>query len=155
MPIVKIKPTSNGRRAVVKVVNPQLHKGEPHAPLLEKKGKVDGRNNYGRITVRHRGGAHKRHYRVIDFKRDKDGIVGFLGTHARTDTVMAGPFEAISPFIGRNLIELYENALRSAGLQMYWFHVTPGEWQNTVDRSEFAKKIEQLEDGSTIYRRTL
>ncbi len=76
MPIVKVKPTSNGRRAVVKVVSPHLHKGQPHAPLLEKKDKVDGRNNYGRITVRHRGGAHKRHYRVIDFKRDKDGIVG-------------------------------------------------------------------------------
>jgi large subunit ribosomal protein L2 len=76
MPIVKIKPTSNGRRAVVKVVNPDLHKGEPHAPLLEKKAKVDGRNSYGRITVRHRGGAHKRHYRLIDFKRDKDGIAG-------------------------------------------------------------------------------
>jgi len=76
MPIVKVKPTSNGRRAVVKVTTPQLHKGEPHAPLLEKKSKVNGRNNYGRITVRHRGGAHKRHYRVIDFKRDKDGVVG-------------------------------------------------------------------------------
>jgi large subunit ribosomal protein L2 len=76
MPIVKIKPTSNGRRAVVKVVNPDLHKGEPHAPLLEKKAKVDGRNSYGRITVRHRGGAHKRHYRLIDFKRDKDGVTG-------------------------------------------------------------------------------
>jgi large subunit ribosomal protein L2 len=78
MPIVKIKPTSNGRRAVVKVVSPGLHKGEPYAPLLEKKAKVDGRNNYGRITVRHRGGAHKRHYRVIDFKRDKDGIAGTI-----------------------------------------------------------------------------
>jgi large subunit ribosomal protein L2 len=76
MPIVKVKPTSNGRRAVVKITNPQLHKGAPHAPLLEKKDKVDGRNNHGRITVRHRGGAHKRHYRVIDFKRDKDGVVG-------------------------------------------------------------------------------
>ncbi len=78
MPIVKVKPTSNGRRAVVKVVSPHLHKGQPHAPLLEKKEKIDGRNNYGRITVRHRGGAHKRHYRVIDFKRDKDGIVGLI-----------------------------------------------------------------------------
>jgi len=76
MPIVKVKPTSNGRRAVVKVTTPHLHKGEPHAPLLEKKSKVNGRNNYGRITVRHRGGAHKRHYRLVDFKRDKDGVVG-------------------------------------------------------------------------------
>ena len=76
MAIVKVKPTSNGRRAMVKVVNPDLHKGEPYAPLLEKKDKIDGRNNAGRICVRHRGGAHKRRYRVIDFKRDKDGIPG-------------------------------------------------------------------------------
>jgi large subunit ribosomal protein L2 len=76
MPIVKLKPTSNGRRATVKVVNPNLHKGEPFAPLLEKKAKINGRNNLGRVCVRHRGGAHKRHYRVIDFKRDKDGVPG-------------------------------------------------------------------------------
>jgi large subunit ribosomal protein L2 len=76
MPIAKVKPTSAGRRAVVKVVNPDLHKGEPHAPLLEKKAKINGRNNYGRVTVRHRGGGHKRHYRVVDFRRDKDGIAG-------------------------------------------------------------------------------
>ena len=76
MPIAKVKPTSAGRRAVVKVVNPDLHKGEPHAPLLEKKAKINGRNNLGRVTVRHRGGAHKRHYRLVDFKRDKDGIAG-------------------------------------------------------------------------------
>jgi large subunit ribosomal protein L2 len=74
MPIVKVKPTSNGHRATVKVIHPDLHKGEPHAPLLEKKAKVNGRNNHGRVTVRHRGGAHKRHYRMIDFKRDKDGV---------------------------------------------------------------------------------
>ncbi len=76
MPIAKVKPTSAGRRSVVKIVNPDLHKGEPHAPLLEKKAKINGRNNHGRVTVRHRGGAHKRHYRVVDFKRDKDGIAG-------------------------------------------------------------------------------
>jgi large subunit ribosomal protein L2 len=76
MAIVKVKPTSAGRRSMVKVVNPDLHKGEPFAPLLEKKAKIDGRNNAGRICVRHRGGAQKRHYRVIDFKRDKDGIPG-------------------------------------------------------------------------------
>ena len=74
MPIIKLKPTSNGRRAQIRVVNPELHKGEPYAPLLEKKGKINGRNNAGRICVRHRGGGHKRHYRVVDFKRDKDGI---------------------------------------------------------------------------------
>ncbi|NNC54322.1 MAG: 50S ribosomal protein L2 [Pseudomonadales bacterium] len=74
MPIIKSKPTSPGRRFVVRVVNPDLHKGAPHAPLLEKKSKSGGRNNAGRITTRHRGGGHKQHYRVVDFKRRKDGI---------------------------------------------------------------------------------
>ncbi len=74
MPIVKRKPTSAGRRFVVSVVNPDLHKGSPYAPLLEKKSKSGGRNNNGRITTRHIGGGHKQHYRIIDFKRNKDGI---------------------------------------------------------------------------------
>ena len=74
MPIVKVRPTSAGRRGLVKVVHPGLHKGAPFAALVEKKAKIDGRNNAGRVSVRHRGGAHKRHYRLIDFKRDKDGI---------------------------------------------------------------------------------
>jgi large subunit ribosomal protein L2 len=75
MALVKVKPTSPGRRGVVKVVNPDLHKGAPYAPLLEKKTSQAGRNNNGRITVRHQGGGHKQHYRVVDFKRnDKDGI---------------------------------------------------------------------------------
>jgi large subunit ribosomal protein L2 len=76
MPLVKLKPTSPGRRFVVRVVNPELHKGDPYAPLLEKKSKSGGRNNNGRITTRHIGGGHKQHYRVIDFKRNKDGITG-------------------------------------------------------------------------------
>ena len=76
MAILKAKPTSPGRRFVVQVTNPDLHKGEPYAPLLEKKSRSGGRNNQGRITTRHRGGGHKQHYRVIDFKRDKDGIAG-------------------------------------------------------------------------------
>jgi large subunit ribosomal protein L2 len=74
MALVKVKPTSPGRRAVVKVVNPDLHKGEPHAPLLSKKSSIAGRNNHGRITVRHQGGGHKQHYRMVDFRRNKDGI---------------------------------------------------------------------------------
>ena len=74
MAIVKSKPTSAGRRHVVRVVSEDLHKGAPHAPLLEKKSKKGGRNNNGRITTRHIGGGHKQHYRVIDFKRNKDGI---------------------------------------------------------------------------------
>lgn len=74
MPLVKSKPTSPGRRFVVKVVNPDLYKGDPYAPLLEKKSKSGGRNNTGRITTRHVGGGHKQHYRVVDFRRNKDGI---------------------------------------------------------------------------------
>ena len=76
MPIVKTKPTSPGRRFVVKVVNPDLYKGGPYKPLLEKKTKTGGRNNAGRVTTRHVGGGHKQHYRVVDFKRNKDGVVG-------------------------------------------------------------------------------
>ncbi len=74
MPVVKRKPTSPGRRHVVSVVNPDLHKGAPYAPLLEKKSKSGGRNNTGRITTRHVGGGHKQHYRIIDFKRNKDAV---------------------------------------------------------------------------------
>lgn len=74
MAIVKCKPTSAGRRFVVKVVNSDLHKGAPYAPLLEKQSKSGGRNNNGRITTRHRGGGHKQHYRLVDFRRNKDGI---------------------------------------------------------------------------------
>ncbi|MBI2307009.1 MAG: 50S ribosomal protein L2 [Rhodocyclales bacterium] len=74
MALVKVKPTSPGRRAVVKVVNPNLHKGKPFAGLVESQSKNAGRNNNGRITVRHQGGGHKQHYRVVDFKRNKDGI---------------------------------------------------------------------------------
>jgi large subunit ribosomal protein L2 len=74
MPLMKVKPTSPGRRALVKVVTPDLHKGEPHWPLVEKQNRGSGRNNQGRVTMRHKGGGHKQHYRVIDFRRDKDGI---------------------------------------------------------------------------------
>ncbi|MAA95528.1 MAG: 50S ribosomal protein L2 [Rheinheimera sp.] len=74
MALVKCKPTSPGRRHVLKVVNPDLYKGKPYAPLLEKNVKTGGRNNNGRITTRHIGGGHKQHYRLVDFKRTKDGI---------------------------------------------------------------------------------
>ena len=74
MSVIKRKPTSPGRRFVVSVVTPDLHKGAPYAPLLATKKKSGGRNSNGRITVRHIGGGHKQHYRIIDFKRDKDGI---------------------------------------------------------------------------------
>ncbi len=74
MAIVKSKPTSPGRRFVVNVVKPDLHKGGPYEPLVEKKTKTGGRNNNGRITSRHRGGGHKQRYRVIDFKRNKESV---------------------------------------------------------------------------------
>ncbi len=74
MALMKVKPTSAGRRAVVKVVSPELYKGRPVASLLEKQVRGSGRNNNGHITTRHKGGGHKQHYRVVDFKRNKDGI---------------------------------------------------------------------------------
>ena len=74
MPLVKMKPTSAGRRAVVRVVTPGLHKGRPEAKLVEKQSRKAGRNSYGHITTRHQGGGHKQHYRFIDFRRNKDGI---------------------------------------------------------------------------------
>lgn len=78
MAVIKCKPTSPGRRFVVKVINPDLHKGRPYAPLVEKKGKTGGRNNAGRITTRHRGGGHKQNYRVVDFRRNKDGVLAVV-----------------------------------------------------------------------------
>ncbi len=76
MALVKQKPTSPGRRGMVRISTPGLHRGGPHLPLVESKRTIDGRNNAGRITVRHRGGGHKRRYRIIDFKRNKDGVPG-------------------------------------------------------------------------------
>lgn len=74
MALKSLKPTSPGRRGAVRLVTPEIHKGSPYKPLTETKTKGSGRNNSGRVTVRHRGGGHKRHYRVIDFKRRKDDI---------------------------------------------------------------------------------
>lgn len=74
MPLVKSKPTSPGRRFKVSATHRDIHHGEPHRPLLERKSRTGGRNNKGRITTRHRGGGHKQRYRLIDFKRMKDGV---------------------------------------------------------------------------------
>ncbi|HXJ10595.1 MAG TPA: 50S ribosomal protein L2, partial [Burkholderiales bacterium] len=71
MPLVKVKPTSPGRRALVKVVSPELHKGDPHWALLEPTRRGSGRNNHGRVTTRHQGGGHKHHLRIVDFRRNK------------------------------------------------------------------------------------
>ena len=74
MALITLKPTSAGRRSAVRVSTPGLHKGAPYAPLTESQNKTGGRNHYGRITTRHKGGGSKQHYRIIDFKRDKEGI---------------------------------------------------------------------------------
>ena len=74
MALVKVKPTSPGRRGMVKVVTEGLYKGRPFAALVEAKSKTAGRNNNGHITTRHIGGGHKQHYRIVDFRRTKDGI---------------------------------------------------------------------------------
>ena len=72
--VIKRKPTSPGRRFVVSVVDKDLHKGKPFAALTASKNRISGRNNRGKITVRHRGGGHKQRYRIIDFKRNKDDV---------------------------------------------------------------------------------
>jgi large subunit ribosomal protein L2 len=78
MPLQKSKPTSPGRRFQVAVKTPGLHKGKPHSKLVSTKKRTGGRNHNGHITVRHQGGGHKKLYRAIDFKRDKDGIAGVV-----------------------------------------------------------------------------
>ena len=74
MSLIKSKPTSPGRRFRVKIKDESLYKGKPYPGLTQKSKKSGGRNNQGRITTRHIGGGHKRKYRIIDFKRDKDNI---------------------------------------------------------------------------------
>jgi large subunit ribosomal protein L2 len=87
MAIVKVKPTSPGRRAMVKVVNKNLHQGKPFAALLDSQSSTAGRNNNGRITTRHKGGGHKQHYRIVDFRRTKDGIPARSSVSSTTRTV--------------------------------------------------------------------
>ena len=74
--LVKTKPTSPGRRHMVKVVHPHLHKGGPERSLVESQSRGSGRNNNGHITVRHKGGGHKQAYRLVDFRRNKTGVAG-------------------------------------------------------------------------------
>jgi len=76
MALLKSKPTSPGKRGEIRVVHHNIHKGKPLASLVEPLKKSGGRNNQGRITVRHIGGGHSQKYRIIDFKRNKDGING-------------------------------------------------------------------------------
>ncbi|KTD62599.1 50S ribosomal protein L2 [Legionella spiritensis] len=74
MALLKSKPTSPGKRGELKVVHHHIHKGQPYPALVEKLNKTGGRNNQGRITVRHIGGGTRSKYRIIDFKRNKDGV---------------------------------------------------------------------------------
>lgn len=74
MALEKLKPTSPGRRTVVRLINKHLHKGSPYKKLTEKQSNKAGRNHHGHITIRHHGGGHKHHYRMVDFKRKKDDI---------------------------------------------------------------------------------
>ena len=80
MAIKSYKPTSNGRRGMSTLVNEEITKSTPEKSLLVTIKKSGGRNNQGKITVRHHGGGAKRKYRIIDFKRDKDGVVGTVAT---------------------------------------------------------------------------
>jgi large subunit ribosomal protein L2 len=80
MGIKKLSPTSPARRYQTYLTNDDLTSDRPHKPLLTSKKRASGRNNLGKMTVRHRGGGHKRHYRVIDFKRDKFGVPGKVAT---------------------------------------------------------------------------
>src|SRR5437762_13587555 len=76
MALIKYKPRTPGSRAVVKIDRSHLHKGGPHLPLTAAQSKTGARNHFGRITTRHHGGGSRQKYRLIDFKRDQDGIPG-------------------------------------------------------------------------------
>ena len=78
MPLQKVKPTSPGRRALVKVVHPNLHKGPPVDALTESQKRGSGRNNHGHITSNHMGGGHKRRLRIVDFKRRKFDVAATI-----------------------------------------------------------------------------
>jgi large subunit ribosomal protein L2 len=80
MPLRSYKPTSPGRRFVTRSTFEEITTDKAHKPLLEPKTRISGRNSQGRLTVRHRGGGEKRHYRRIDFKRDKYGVPAKLAT---------------------------------------------------------------------------
>ena len=80
MAVKQLKPTSAGVRGMSRLELTDITTDTPHKPLLESKKRGSGRNNYGRITCRHKGGGHKKAYRIIDFKRNKIGIPGKIST---------------------------------------------------------------------------
>jgi ribosomal protein L2 len=98
MALIKYKPRTPGTRALVKVDRSHLHKGGPRMALTAHQHKTGGRNHFGRITTRHKGGGSGQKYRIIDFKRDKDGE-GKQGSIAkrwsrRTGTSVGGKIES-------------------------------------------------------------
>ena len=90
MPIRKRKPTSAGRRFQTRLGLRRDHQGPPERSLVKPKPRTGGRNAYGRMTARHRGGGHKQQYRVVDFRRNKDGVAG----QGRGDRVRPEPQRA-------------------------------------------------------------
>src|SRR5580704_1634258 len=78
MALIKLKPTSPGTRFQIRVSKSHLYKGGPFEPLTLDQSKTGARNHFGRITTRHHGGGTRQKYRIIDFKRDKDGITGVV-----------------------------------------------------------------------------
>ena len=80
MAIKKYKATTNGRRGMSVLVFDEITRTTPEKSLLAPLKKSGGRNNSGKTTVRHRGGGHKRQYRIIDFRRNKDGVIGRVAT---------------------------------------------------------------------------
>ena len=80
MPIKKYKPTTPGRRGMSSLTSEEITTNKPEKSLVVSLKSKGGRNNHGRITTRHQGGGHKRNYRIIDFKRNKDGIPAKVAT---------------------------------------------------------------------------
>jgi large subunit ribosomal protein L2 len=78
MALIKLKPTSPGTRFQLRISRQHLHKGDPFAPLTVSQNHTGARNHFGRITTRHKGGGSRQKYRIVDFRRDKDGIVGVV-----------------------------------------------------------------------------
>jgi len=78
MALIKLKPTSPGTRFQVRISKSHLHKGGPHEPLTVARSKTGARNHFGRITTRHIGGGSRQKYRIIDFRRDKDGVAAVV-----------------------------------------------------------------------------
>ncbi|MGA2025213.1 MAG: 50S ribosomal protein L2 [Steroidobacteraceae bacterium] len=78
MALIKLKPTSPGTRFQVRISKQHLYKGGPHEPLTVDQSRTGARNHFGRITTRHVGGGSRQKYRLIDFRRDKDGIAGVV-----------------------------------------------------------------------------